>query len=222
MVEVAPGLWHVPLLPLDTLNVYLLGDVLIDSGATFSRRQILRALRGKEVRAHALTHAHMDHQGSSHAICEALKIPLWCGQGDREAMETGDLGLISPAPRSPVGRFGRMFAGEGHPVSRTLLEGDQIGDFTVIETPGHSPGHLSFWRESDRALVLGDVAFSRSFITLRKYIHEPFAGATYDVGQNRASARKVAELGPELICFGHGPPHFDGQEFEDYVRTLPN
>ena len=48
----------------------------------------MRQLQGRTVSAHALTHAHPDHQGSSHAVCERLGIPLWCGEGDVPAMET--------------------------------------------------------------------------------------------------------------------------------------
>ena len=48
----------------------------------------MRELDGRRLSAHALTHAHPDHQGSSHAICERLQIPLWCGQDDVHAMET--------------------------------------------------------------------------------------------------------------------------------------
>jgi len=45
----------------------------------------------------------------------------------------------------------------GHLVSRTLAEGDRIAGFSVLQVQGHSPGHLAFWRERDRVLVLGDV-----------------------------------------------------------------
>ncbi len=53
------------------INVYLLGEVLVDAGTRFAAKRILRRLRGRTVSAHALTHAHPDHQGSSHAICES-------------------------------------------------------------------------------------------------------------------------------------------------------
>ncbi len=66
------------------INVYLLGEVLVDAGTRFAAKRILRRLRGRTVSTHALTHAHPDHQGSSHAICESLGIPLWCGDADAE------------------------------------------------------------------------------------------------------------------------------------------
>ncbi|MFW5952171.1 MAG: MBL fold metallo-hydrolase, partial [Gemmatimonadota bacterium] len=205
-IEVVPGLHRLALAPWDLLNVYLLDDVLVDAGGRLSAGRILRALGGRRVAGLALTHAHPDHQGGSHAVCEALEIPLWCGRADRKAVETGDASLLYPDPGALLPRLARRVAGPAHPVDRALREGDVVGGFTVLETPGHTPGHLAFWRERDRALVLGDVLFHRSPLTLRKGIVEPYRFLVHDYALNRASLRRLAELEPELICFGHGPP----------------
>src|SRR5262245_54601737 len=61
-----------------SINVYLLGEVLLDAATRFAARRILRRLLGRTVSLHALTNAHPVHQGASHAICEALGITLWC------------------------------------------------------------------------------------------------------------------------------------------------
>ncbi len=218
---VAPDLVRISLGPRDALNAYVLGDVLIDSGARFNSGKLVASLEGRTVAAHALTHAHMDHQGSSAAVCGQLGIPLWCGAGDRDAAESGDLSGIVPDPRSPMARLGQRLAGPGHPVARVLRDGDSVGGFTVLATPGHTPGHLSFWRESDRALVLGDVLFNMSLVTFRPGLREPFRAATFDAHRNRESARRLAGLAPELICFGHGPPLRDGAVFRRFVERLP-
>ncbi len=52
------------------------GDVLIDSGTRLDQGRVLRDLQGRDVNAHALTHAHFDHYGSSHAVCEQLGVPM--------------------------------------------------------------------------------------------------------------------------------------------------
>lgn len=218
-VEVAPGLHRLSLLPLDLLNVYLLDDVLLDAGGRFQSRRVLRALRGRRVVAHALTHGHFDHQGGSHAICEALGIPLWCGEGERRAVETGDAGLLHPNPDGLVGRIDRALAGPGHPVARVLREGDTVGGFTVLETPGHTPGHLAFWRERDRALVLGDILFHRSPITFRHGLAHPYGFLIHDEAQSRAAARRLAALEPELVCFGHGEPLRDPVRLRAFLRA---
>jgi len=221
MEEVAPGLWRLSLRPLGSLNVYLLGDVLLDSGDRFGRKSLLAALEGHQVAAHAMTHAHFDHQGASRAVCERFGIPLWCGVGDRAAMESGDMTGVLPARGSWLARVAKPLGGPGHPVSRSLREGDEVGGFVVVEAPGHTPGHLAFWREGERALVLGDVLFHRNPVTLRSGLTEPFQLATFDPALNRETARRLAALRPEVICFGHGPPLRDGEWFSEFVSRLP-
>jgi glyoxylase-like metal-dependent hydrolase (beta-lactamase superfamily II) len=220
--EVAEGLWRFALAPADLASVYLLGDVLVDAGGRFAPGKLLRALEPHEVRAHAVTHAHFDHQGGSRKICDSLKIPAWCGEGDREAMETGDLSLVVPNPDTPFAKLHQALAGPACPIERSLKNGDVVGGFEVVETPGHTPGHLAYWRESDRALVLGDVLFHKNPVTLRTGLQEPFTFATHDRRLNRESARRLAELEPSLICFGHGAPLRDTQLFVDFVAGLPN
>jgi glyoxylase-like metal-dependent hydrolase (beta-lactamase superfamily II) len=86
--QLADGLYLLRGLPPNAINVYLAEDVLIDAATRQGERRIMRQLRDRTVTAHVLTHAHPDHQGASHAICERLQIPLWCGEGDVHAMQT--------------------------------------------------------------------------------------------------------------------------------------
>ncbi len=145
--------------------MYVIGDVLIDSATRQAEKRIMRQISGATIAAHALTHAHPDHQGSSHAVCERLGIPLWCGQGDIPAMETPGAIVNPKAPGWLNALQGRFWTGPPHPVARALHEGDEVAGFTVLETPGHSAGHVSFWRESDRTLIVGDVLGNMHFIT---------------------------------------------------------
>lgn len=179
------------------VNAYLVGDVLVDAGTPAARRRVLRQLGGYEVRAHMVTHAHPDHFGSSHAVCEALELPLWAGAKDAEAIETARP-VVAPG-RIPA-LMSRMKMPPAHPVAKGLREGDQVADFTVLDVPGHSPGHVALWRESDRTLVCGDVFFR----LLR--VSAPWKIMTVDVERNRSSMRRLAALRPELVLFGHGPP----------------
>lgn len=217
MRELAPGLRQLGGFPPNSFNVYLLGDVLVDARTRFDARGILKQLRGESVAAHALTHAHPDHQGSSHRICEELGVPFWVGAADADAATTGD--LSGTMPESVMSKFSqRTFTGPGHPVARRLAEGDDVGGFTVLDTPGHSPGHVAFWRASDRVLVLGDVVFGMNPFTGIPGLRPPFDFFTRDVAENRRSAQKLADLEPALVCFGHGPPLRDTQKFVTFVR----
>ncbi len=223
-IDVAQGVKRLPVMGDDALNVYLVGDVLVDAGGRAAARKIFRALAAPDLRppiAHAVTHAHFDHQGSSHALCEQLGLPLWCGAGDREVLESGDLARALPDPRSWGARLERLLAGPGHPVARVLREGDELAaGFTVLETPGHTAGSISFWRAADRVLLLGDVAMSRHPLTRRAGLREPLALGTVDAAANRAALRRLAALAPAIVCFGHGAPLLDPARFQGWVLGL--
>jgi hydroxyacylglutathione hydrolase len=221
MKQLAEDVYMLSGRPRNAINVYLVGDVLIDAGTRQAEGRILRQIQGRTLSAHALTHAHPDHQGSSHAICERLGIPLWCGQGDVPAMETP--GAIKN-PKAPgwLNRLQeRFWTGPPHPVARALSEGDEVAGFTVLETPGHSAGHVSLWRESDRVLIVGDVLGNIHFITGIPGLHLPPDLFTPDPARNRESARRLAALEPALACFGHGAPLRDPRKLADFVARLP-
>jgi hydroxyacylglutathione hydrolase len=208
--------------PPNAINVYLLGDVLIDAATRQAERRILRQIEGHSVNAHALTHVHPDHQGASHAICERLGIPLWVGQDDVPAMEIP--GSVA-APGAPwiITRFQtRFWIGPPHPVARALREGDEVAGFTVLETPGHTRGHVSFWREHDRVLVLGDVLNNMNLLTAVPGLHQPPDFFTPDPVRNRESIQRLAALEPTLVLFGHGPPLRDPAKLTKFAAQIPS
>jgi glyoxylase-like metal-dependent hydrolase (beta-lactamase superfamily II) len=207
--------------PRNAINVYVAGDVLIDAATRQAERRIFRQIDGLRLSAHALTHAHPDHQGCSHVVCERLGIPLWCGRADVRAMETRGGIVSAQAPRLINRLQQRYWVGPPHPVSRALAEGDEVAGFTVLESPGHSPGQVAYWRESDRVLILGDVLSNVNVRTGRPGLHEPLEVFTPDPRRNRASARRLAELRPRLTCFGHGAPLRDPGRLADFVERLP-
>jgi hydroxyacylglutathione hydrolase len=229
--ELADGVWQLDGFPPDLLNIYLLDDVLIDSGLRYDEGRILRQLRGRDVSAHALTHAHPDHLGSSHAVCKKLDIPFWVGSDDADAAEDPDelarrllrVPGVGQVPSNPLLRMilGAQ-AGPGHPVDRRLREGDKVAGFEVIDVPGHSAGHVAYWRESDRVLIAGDVVWNFRFVGSIPGLTEPLPLATPDPARNRESARRLAGLEPELVCFGHGPPLRDTARFVEFVSGLSN
>ena len=219
MRQLADGLWQLGGFPPNAINVYLMGDVLVDAATRHGHRRILRQLRDREVNAHALTHVHPDHQGSSHRVCTTLGIPLWCPDGDAPAMEDGD--IAGRMPPSPLNRINdKLMTGPPHPVDRRLREGDEVAGFTVLDTPGHTAGHVTFWRESDRTMVAGDVLNGMNLLTAIPGLHEPPRAFTLDPKRNRESARRLAELEPALVCFGHGPPLRDAAKLAAFLARL--
>ena len=210
----------IPLMPFSSINAYLADDILFDAGTRHSGRTLLRKLKGREVSAHALTHAHPDHQGSSHAVCEALDLPLFVGVGDAGVMAGTEPMSI---PTNPVTRLlNAVWTGPPHPVALRLEEGDYVGRFVVIDAPGHSNGHVVYWDERDGVLILGDVLRNISYATLRTGLREPPLVFTPDPARNRRSARKLIGLRPRLVLFGHGPPLRDPSHFDAFLRSLPD
>ncbi len=221
MKQLADGVWQLHGLPPNAINVYLLEDVVIDAASRLAGRRILRQLRGHTVSAHALTHAHPDHQGASRQLCETLGIPFWVGAADVPAAEDPQL-IFELQPPHPINKLVfRAWGGPGHPVDRALHEGDEVAGFRVLDTPGHAAGHVSFWRESDRVLILGDVLNNMNVTTGLPGLHEPKTFFTPDPAENRRSARRLAELEPRLTLFGHGAPLRDTRKLVDFVHRLP-
>ncbi len=221
MKQLAEDVYILKGFPPNAINVYVVGDVLIDSATRQAEKRIFKQIAGHKITAHALTHVHPDHQGCSHVVCERLGIPLWCGQEDVPAMETA--GSVVGAKVSALQRRvqERFWVGPPHPVARALSEGDEVAGFTVLETPGHTRGHIAFWRESDRVLILGDVLNNINLMTGIPGLHDPPELFAVDPVRNRASARRLAALRPALVCFGHGAPLRDPDKLADFVAQLP-
>lgn len=199
MKQVAEGVWQIALMPRNGINAYVVGDVLVDAGMKGSAKKIVKALGGHAVSTFALTHAHIDHAGGLPKLQAQLQLDTAVGAADAEAVTTGKA-VAAKAFMKPVGSFP---AGR---VDRTVSEGDSIGGFQVLDTPGHSPGHISLWRASDRVLICGDVWTNMNLLTTKVGLHTPPGVATPDPAQNRTSQQKLAALEPETVLFGHGPP----------------
>jgi len=220
--QVADGVWHLDtfFIP-NSINAYLIEDVLIDAGTRHSGGKILRQIGSHNVSAHALTHSHPDHQGASHEVCDTLGIPLWVGERDADAAENPDL-IRQRQPDNLIARFYlKIFIGPGHSVDRHLHEDDEIAGFQVLDVPGHSAGHVAFWRETDGVLILGDVLTNIDQLTGLPGLHEPKPYLTPDPPQNRRSARRLATLEPKVVLFGHGAPLRDTRKFVDFIEKLP-
>jgi hydroxyacylglutathione hydrolase len=221
MKQLADGVWQLGGFPPNAINVYVIEDVLVDAASRHATRRILRQVEGHRLAAHALTHAHPDHQGASHAVCERVGLPFWVGARDADAAEDPRL-IGERQPNHPIARFYyRAFVGPGHPVDRELAEGDEVAGFAVLDVPGHSAGHIALWRESDRVLILGDVLNNMDVLTAIPGLHVPKPYLTPDPARNLESARRLAELEPALVLFGHGPPLRDTRKFVDFVARQP-
>jgi glyoxylase-like metal-dependent hydrolase (beta-lactamase superfamily II) len=219
---VAPEVWRLKEVPAPTINIYLVGDVLIDAGRRWDRRRVFSQIEGRELSMLALTHVHPDHQGVAKDVCEAREIPLACHADDVDAME-GRRPLQEAHRNHPVNREIRAFwEGPPHRVDRVLEEGDEVAGFRVVHAPGHARGAVIFFRDSDGVAICGDVIRNMSYATALPGPKEPPVIFTMDPAENRRSIRTLAELGPKLILPGHGPAVTDIAAFERFVAALPD
>jgi len=225
MREIAPG---VAIVPTVIANAYLVGDeaswVLVDSCTPGNERRIRRAAerrfgRGCRPRAILLTHGHFDHAGSAGALADAwgvpicahaLEIPYLTGQAHYPPFDFSSPGFFTRLARF----FPAATVNLGSRVDELRPGGAVPGlpDWETIETPGHTPGHVAFFRRADGVLLAGDAVTTMnldsfwSTITRRRQVCRPPVPATMNWKDARRSVELLARLRPAVIAAGHGLP----------------
>jgi glyoxylase-like metal-dependent hydrolase (beta-lactamase superfamily II) len=190
-------------------RVYALHDsdglTLVDASISNAGPKILAQLgqmgyKPSDVKRILITHAHPDHVGSLPFLQKETGAEVWCHALEKPVIEGKESimrrpsGLRPPDTKVPPS-----------PVHRTLADGEMLailGGLQVVHTPGHAPGHLSFFQPQRRLLIVGDVIFRLFFNRLTL----PLAMLTVDMEEDKRSIRKLMALKPEGLLFGHGQP----------------
>jgi glyoxylase-like metal-dependent hydrolase (beta-lactamase superfamily II)/predicted ester cyclase len=197
-------------------NVYLIEDdggvTLFDAGARTMTRAVASAgARLGGIRRVVLGHAHTDHRG----VAPALGVPVLCHPDEVEDAEGSGGFRYWPADLAglPMGarqlqRLLHRYAWDGGPVkiSDTVREGDEVAGFRVVDLPGHAPGMIGLWRESDRLALCSDCFYTLNMWGRDCPPQAPVATYNYDTEQARASMRKLAALEPAAAWPGHAKP----------------
>ena len=215
---IAEGVWVLRGgFPLRTMNVYLIEDpdgggvTVFDAGIDGMGPAILAAAaRLGGVKRVVLGHADPDHRGAA----PALDAPVYCHEAERahaesdETMRTYfDLAKLRSYARPFYAKMLPTWDGGRVQIAGTVAEGDEIAGFRVVELPGHAPGLIGLFRDSDRLALVSDTIYTLDIQTGRRggpRIPHP----AFDESTERASAsiRKLAGLEPSVVWAGHADP----------------
>jgi glyoxylase-like metal-dependent hydrolase (beta-lactamase superfamily II) len=218
-------------------NVYFVRSreswVLVDAGWSHSAdgiRQSARSVFGPDQvpEAIALTHIHPDHSGSAGQLARSWRVPvcvhpaelpLAAGALVREFANPLDRWLVAPILRlMPAAKRAALTAAVSlSDVVRSIGAGvPGLDDWECVATPGHTPGHLAYYRRSDGVLITGDAVLTIDLNSISGYL----LGAPKLAGPPRYSTWKwsaaidsiarLAELRPRVILPGHGMPMASG------------
>ena len=217
--EIADGVWRHAGDIRQGMNVYLVaeedgsGVFAFDAGTSAMAKGIQEAAEqlGGLTRV-VLGHAHVDHRGSA----PKLGVPVLCHPDEVEEAE-GDGGVsYQPLGHIPVTYSRWLYRAvfriwDGGPVNiaDTLSEGERIAGFEVVEFPGHAPGQIGLWRESDRLCLCSDTVYLTDSIRPLGHhpgIYPPHPVFDQDPEETLASVRKLAALEPAIVAPGHMEP----------------
>jgi steroid delta-isomerase-like uncharacterized protein len=214
--RIADGVWLVRGgFPLKTFNVFLIEDeaggvTLFDAGLRAMTNSIAAAAteRGGLTRV-VLGHSHPDHRGAA----PGLRAPVWCHSAERVDAESDggmhyvDFSRLRPPARWVMPRLLPTWDGGPVQIERTLEEGDEVAGFRVVHLPGHAPGLIALWRESDRLALTSDCFYTLDVETTRPGPPRvPHPAYNQDTEQARASVLKLAALEPATAWPGHADP----------------
>jgi len=212
---IAEGVWLVRGGIPRTMNVFLIeedgGVTLFDAGISDMTSSLAAAgARLGGIRRVVLGHADADHRGAA----PGLNVPVNCHPGERDAAESADSyrdywdrSKLDPHGRALLWRLIPTWDGGAVQIAGTLDDGDRVGAFKVVHLPGHAPGQIALFRESDRLALVSDVLYTLDPQTGRHQpAHVPHPAFNQDTEQARESIRKLAGLDPATVWAGHSEP----------------
>jgi glyoxylase-like metal-dependent hydrolase (beta-lactamase superfamily II) len=231
-------------LPISFVNVFFIGHpggpwVLVDTGLPGRADQIAEAATarfggGTRPEAIILTHGHFDHTGSALRLAEKWDVPIYAHRFEFPYLT----GRSTYPPADPTVGGAMAFLSRFTPsrppdLSSRLRELpnelSMMPGWKWIHTPGHSPGHVSFFRSSDRILVDGDAFATMNMdswtglLTARQELSRAGSPFNYDWDATQESLKKLASLRPNVVACGHGIPMRDSDlaaQLEEFAENF--
>jgi hydroxyacylglutathione hydrolase len=217
--RVADGVWLLRGDLRGGMNVYFIEDgdgvVQFDAGTKPMRKKtaaVARELGG--LKRIVLGHSHADHRGTA----PYLGAPVFChpdevddAEGDKAVSPYFNLSLLPVAPvRWIYPTLLRHWDGGPVKIAGTVAEGDEVAGFRVLHFPGHAPGLIGLWRESDRLALVSDVVYLVDSTRLKSLppgeASVPHPAFAWNHQEAKRSLRRLAELEPLVVGAGHERP----------------
>jgi len=212
---------NIYLVPGVVANPYILVDpdglTVVDTGLPGSQKKILAYITSlgktaRDVKRILLTHSDLDHVGGLAALQKLTGAHTYASQVEANAIAAGRASRqINPSGislrRVMFSLLRPFMKASPFQVDEILVDGQvlpALGGLRVIETNGHTPGHISFFVPVPGVLFTGD-----SLVTDQNGIHGSRPGLTWDDARAREAERKQAALGARIVCPGHGPVIMD-------------
>ncbi len=236
------------LLEFPFVNAMIVGDpnanngewVLVGAGMAHTGKDIIQAAErrfgvGTNPRAIILTHGHFDHVGAIMELLDKWNVPVYAHQQELPFLT----GFIDYPPADPtvkdglIAKISPTFPNKGINLGariQALPSDGTIPGMTGwrwIHTPGHSPGHIALYRESDAVLIAGDAFttlnqnYAESVLTREKEINGPPAYFTMDWKAAKQSVKILQDLNPQIAISSHGLP-MKGMELTTQLTNLAN
>jgi glyoxylase-like metal-dependent hydrolase (beta-lactamase superfamily II) len=227
-----PGIERVPVV---FVNAYMVdvdpadrtqGWVLVDTGLPGIGASLIQRAAAARYGAHVapygivLTHGHFDHAGSARALARLWNVPIFADTLELPYL-TGQSSYPPPDPTvgGALATMSRCFPYHAIDLRPNLMpltaDEDELSilpGWRVLHTPGHTPGHISLFRESDRTLIAGDAVATMNqdswvtTVTMPKELSWPPTPMTTDWFAAMESVQLLAELNPSMVAAGHGVP----------------
>jgi len=240
--KVASGVFHTKIIFVNSYFVDTPGAfVLIDTGMPLSATKIKGAVEnrygaGVKPSAIILTHGHFDHAGSAYSLAEDWNVPIYAHRLEMPYL-TGksDYPPQDPTVGGAIAQMSRLFPHGGYDFKtrvHALPDDGEIAEmpgWKFLHTPGHTAGHISLWRESDRTLLAGDALTTMNLdswvsqVTEKKEFCSPPKPFTTDWQAARRSVELLADLEPNVVAAGHGEPISGAdtaRQLKEFVRNF--
>ena len=227
--SVAKGIRHLKII---FVNAYFVDTpenganswVLVDTGMPYSGGKIknyAEKLYGANAKPSAiiLTHGHFDHAGAALSLAAEWEVPIYAHHLEMPFLNgKSDYPPQDPSVGGALAQMSRFFPHGGYDFGTRVYPInsdntiDEMRGWRVIHTPGHTAGHVSLFRDSDKTLLAGDALATMNLdswasnITEKREFCRPPSPFTTDWIAARRSVEKLAELAPKTVAAGHGQP----------------